>query len=191
MDDSVTLVRAAAGGDQGAWNELVTRYVGLVWGIARSYRLDSADAADVVQTTWMRLVEQLPRIREPEHLGGWLATTARREALRVLRATGREAPTDNDVLDVIEPAGDDATLPESRMLQSEREEALWAALEAAPEHCRQLLRVMSSDPAPSYAEVAAALDMPVGSIGPTRMRCLRCLRRLLEAKGVGAGHAGA
>lgn len=191
MNDPVALVRAAAGGDQAAWNDLVSRYVGLVWAVARSHRLDTADAADVVQTTWMRLVEHLPRIREPEHLGGWLATTARREALRLQRTAGREAPTDADTLDLLEPTEDDAAQPESEMLRSERDDALWAALEAAPGHCRQLLRVLSGDPAPSYAEVAAALQMPVGSIGPTRMRCLRCLRRLLEANGVGAGHAGA
>src|SRR5436190_13431579 len=89
-----TVVRAAAAGDQAAWNELIERFQGLVWATARSFRLSRADAADVAQTTWLRLVENLDRIREPEHLGAWLATTARREALRHLRLHGRELASD-------------------------------------------------------------------------------------------------
>src|SRR4051794_25415750 len=88
------LVQAAVAGDQAAWNELVERFQGLVWATSRSYRLSRADAADVAQTTWLRLVENLNRIHDPERLGAWLATTARRECLRHIRLHGREQLSD-------------------------------------------------------------------------------------------------
>ncbi|MGZ4591698.1 MAG: RNA polymerase sigma factor, partial [Actinomycetes bacterium] len=84
------LVRAATAGDQSSWDELVDRFTGLVWHVARGHRLGEADAADVVQTVWLRLVESLPRLREPAAVAGWLATTARHESLRLLRRAGRE-----------------------------------------------------------------------------------------------------
>ena len=84
------LLEQAAAGNSGAWDEIVSRYSGLVWAVARGFALSMADAADVSQTTWLRLVEHLGRLREPEHLGGWLATTARHECLRTLRKSGRE-----------------------------------------------------------------------------------------------------
>ena len=95
------LVRSAAAGDQAAWEEIVDRFTSLVWATARAHRLSRADAADVAQTTWLRLVENLDRIREPEALGAWLATTARRESLRVIRHGARESPTDDP--DLFEP----------------------------------------------------------------------------------------
>src|ERR1700675_2359018 len=88
------LVRAAAHGDQAAWATIVDRFQGLVWATSRAHRLSHADAADVAQTTWLRVVEHLDRIREPEALGGWVATTARRECLRHIRLHGREVPSD-------------------------------------------------------------------------------------------------
>src|SRR5947199_10585188 len=113
------LVRAAAAGDQAAWNELVERYQGLVWATARSFRLSRADAADVAQTTWLRLVENLDRIRDPERLGSWLATTARRESLRHIRLHGRELASGE--ADVFEgPAGDEL---EVALLTEERDAA--------------------------------------------------------------------
>src|SRR5215207_10359605 len=91
------LVRRARQGDQLAWDHIVARYSGLLWAVTRSYRLARAQADDVVQTCWLRLVEHLDRIRDPEHLGAWLATTARRESLRVVRAAVREAPPPDDL----------------------------------------------------------------------------------------------
>jgi RNA polymerase sigma factor (sigma-70 family) len=88
-----SLVRAAAAGDEAAWGALVERFTPLLWATTRSYRLDRARAADVVQTCWLRLVENLDRVQEPERVGAWLATTARRECLRALRLEGRELPT--------------------------------------------------------------------------------------------------
>lgn len=173
-------VRRAAAGDRAAWDELVAAFGRLVWSIALAHRLGRADAAEVSQTTWLRLVENLDRITQPERLGGWLATTARRESLRQLRLRGREVPTDDESrLD----HGSTAPTPEGTVLDQERDRRLRAAFAALPENCRVLLHLVVVV-RPSYAEVAAALDMPVGSIGPTRARCLDRLRRLLAADGM-------
>ncbi|HWB71199.1 MAG TPA: sigma-70 family RNA polymerase sigma factor [Egibacteraceae bacterium] len=176
-------VRAAASGDDQAWDALVERFNGLVWSVARGHRLSSTDAADVVQTTWLRLVEHLDRLRQPQQVGAWLATTARRESLRVLRLATREQPRDEQV-EFAADAPEDS--PELVALAHERSALLWRSLEELSPRCRRLLRVLMADPAPSYEEVSAALDMPVGSIGPTRGRCLDCLRRRLQRAAVTA-----
>jgi RNA polymerase sigma factor (sigma-70 family) len=175
----VELVGRARQGDQLAWNHIVTRYSGLIRAITRTYRLTNTQADDIAQTCWLRLVEHLDRIRDPEHIGAWLATTARRESLRVLRAAAREAPSPDDLsapmLDV------ESESPELLAILSEQAARLWQAFKELPGHCYRLLRALLASPPPSYAEVAAGLDMPIGSIGPTRMRCLGLLRRRLEA----------
>ena len=171
------LAKAAAGGDEAAWRALVERFSGLIWSVTRAYRLGSADAADVFQTTWLRLAEHIGRLDHPEYVGAWLATTARRESLRASRASARVVPTGDDaVFDARE--AEEAT-PEQAVLLSERSDDLWRAFRALPARCQALLRLLMATPAPSYAEVAAALDRPVGSIGPTRARCLRLLRETL------------
>jgi RNA polymerase sigma factor (sigma-70 family) len=177
-EDLHQAVRAAAGGDDGAWDKLVERFGGLVWSVLRAYGLAEADAADVFQTTWLRLVEHLDRIQNPGGVGAWLATTARRESLRVLRAGSRMVPTED--LTTLEPAGADRSTPETLWLRAERSAELWRALLTLTARCQQLLRVLMASPPPSYAEVAAALDMPIGSIGPVRSRCLEQLRRRLN-----------
>lgn len=175
------LVALAADGDQGAWREIVGRYSGLVWSVARSHNLSHTDADEVSQTTWLRLVEHLGRLREPERMGGWLAATARHESARVLRRAGREllddAPADGPDFTSSDPS------PEALVLESERRELLMQALGELSDRCRRLLRVLASSPPPSYAEVSEALGIPVGSIGPTRARCLENLRRVLVAQG--------
>ena len=180
MSEVAELVRAAAEGDQAAWNGLVDRYNGLVWSVARSHRLAAADASDVVQTTWLRLVEKLGRLQEPERVGAWLATTARRECLRTLRHSARLLPTEE--------------LPEegvaARLLVEERDRALWQAFGGLSDRCQALLRILVADPPPSYEDIGAALDMPIGSIGPTRQRCLERLRGLAEGEGVTATDRG-
>lgn len=177
------LVRAAAAGDQAAWDALVDRYTGLVWSIARGHRLGHADAADVAQTTWLRLVEHLDRIVNPAAVGSWLATTARRESLRVLGRGSRAVPTDSDWL-LEPPAADRPPDVDHRLLRDELDDALWEAFEQLPSRCRTLLRVLLADPPPRYEEVSAALDMPVGSIGPTRGRCLERLRATARQMGI-------
>jgi RNA polymerase sigma factor (sigma-70 family) len=167
------LLAAAAKGDQQAWDALVNRYTGLLWNIARRYRLTPADSADVVQTTWLRLLENLDRITDPERLAGWLSTTASRECLRVSRRG--ELPRPGDDFAVIP---DDGPAPGEQLLRDELDAILWAALAKLGEACQQLIRLLISDPPPSYAEVADILGMKVGSIGPTRQRCIGRLRKL-------------
>ncbi|HET6213266.1 MAG TPA: sigma-70 family RNA polymerase sigma factor [Micromonosporaceae bacterium] len=173
--DAATALAGAARGDQRAWDAIVGRYSNLVWAVARSFRLSGADAADVTQATWLRLVEHLGDVRDSARLGAWLATTARREALRILRRSRRDIPTENIGLSEEYPS----VPPELHVLRTEQETLLWNAFQRLPESCQRLLRVLLADPAPSYAEVGAALAMPIGSIGPTRARCLASLRSML------------
>jgi len=173
------LVRRAADGDQDAWGAITDRFTSLLWSIARSHRLNATDAGDVVQTTWLRLVEHLDRIREPERLAGWLAATARNECISVIRRSGRELPTWNEregenVVDSESPEVD------LHLLEEERDAELWLAFGQLSDRCQALLRVlMAAEPA-TYAEVASTFGMHVGSIGPTRMRCLERLRQILR-----------
>lgn len=171
------LLARADAGDQAAWNAIIDRYTNLLWSVARAHRLGNADAGDVVQTTWLRLVENLGRIEDPERLPGWLVTTARRESLRVLRKSGREllGGTDDAALDV---ADELAPALDARLLTEERDLALWRCFEGLSERCQRLLRVLMAAEPPAYADVAGAMGMPIGSIGPTRMRCLDRLRHL-------------
>lgn len=184
------LLRRADAGDQAAWDVLVLRYTNLLWSVGRAHRLSSADAADVVQTTWLRLVENLGRIEDPERLPGWLATTARRECLRILRRSGREhvASGDDAALDVIDEQADPL---DAKLIADERDAELWACFERLSERCRVLLRILMATPPPAYADVAAALGMPIGSIGPTRGRCLERLRGLAEQGALGPDALGA
>jgi RNA polymerase sigma factor (sigma-70 family) len=167
------LVRAAAEGDQTAWNALVDRFAGLLWATTRAHRLTTSDSSEVVQTTWLRLVEHLDRIRDPERLGAWLATTARHECLRLIRQGGREFAAS----DVVDLDGRSEAPVSGAILSAERDSALWKAFSALGERCQSLLRLLIADTSPSYEEVSAALGMPVGAIGPTRQRCLERLRR--------------
>jgi RNA polymerase sigma factor (sigma-70 family) len=180
-DDTGLLVRGAADGDEAAWRGLVTRFSSLVWAVARAHRLANADAADVFQTTWLRLAEHIGRIEHPDRVGAWLATAARRECLQSLRSAAKTTPTDDmDRLDVA-PTGGNPTEDAVLAAETEREDAaraatMWRAFSLLSGRCRELLRILMATPPPSYAEVAAALGLPVGSIGPTRARCLQRLR---------------
>lgn len=176
-DSPAELIDRARRGDQDAWNGLVDRYAGLVWAIARGYGLDRADAADVNQVVWMRLVEHLDRLAEPDRAGAWIATVARNECKRVLRRSGRERPTEPDV-DLTDPRDEPVDQP---LLRNERNAELWQSFRRLSPRCQQLLRLLMAAPRPNYAEVAAALDMPIGSIGPTRMRCVARLREIATA----------
>ena len=167
------LLETASAGDQRAWDALVERYNSLLWSVARSHRLSAPDAADVVQTTWLRLVEHLDSIADPDRLPGWLATTARRECLRLLRRAGRDIQSYTALVDV----PDDAPELDAGLLRDERDAALWRALALLDEFCQQLIRVLMADPPPSYAEASAILGIPIGSVGPSRGRCLAKLRR--------------
>jgi RNA polymerase sigma factor (sigma-70 family) len=173
------LVRSAAAGDQAAWDQLVDRYSRLVWSIARSHRLGHADAADVYQTTWLRLVEHLTRLRDPEQLPSWLATTARNECRTMLRRSGRERP-DESIADQIGLLPDMSAGPESAMLANEERAQVAQAFARLPDRCQQLLRLLLAEPGPTYADVADTMGIAVGGIGPTRRRCLEHLRTFLD-----------
>jgi RNA polymerase sigma factor (sigma-70 family) len=170
------LARAAARGDQRAWNSLVDAFAPMIWSIARAHRLRDADAADVAQATWLALLEHLVDLREPGRAGAWLATTARRECLRILRGSERRVLYGDDCPE--HQSSDPG--PGDVLLLSERDAALWRSYSRLRPSDQALLRMLMADPRPAYEEIAAALDIPIGSIGPTRGRALARLREQLE-----------
>jgi RNA polymerase sigma factor (sigma-70 family) len=174
------LVRRAAVGEGAAWAELTHRYTRLLWSIARGHGLGAADADDAVQATWVRLLENLDGLREPDRVGAWLATTARRECLRILRRSGRERPTGDERFPDV---ADSAPALDTALLREERDVVLWSAFSGLSERCQGLLRLLFSEPPIAYSEVSQILDMPVGAIGPTRQRCLIRLRERITAEG--------
>jgi RNA polymerase sigma factor (sigma-70 family) len=171
----VALVMRARIGDERAWAALVERYAPLIWSLCRQYRLDDADSGDVGQIVWLRLVNQLGKIRNPAALPGWLATTTRRECQRVLN-TARVPYVARHELDVENiPEGQAETI-EQGLLVAERHAALREAFTHLPPHDQQLIALLIEDPPVPYAEISTRLGMPVGSIGPNRRRCLEKLR---------------
>ena len=177
-DDSVVfdLVACARSGDKQAWDALVERYAPLIWSICRKYRLDRADADDVSQSVWLHLVDHLGKIREPAALAGWLATTTRRECGRLVR-TARRPHTVVYALDAENMADAHSDVAEQEVLAAERHAALRAAFAALHPAAQQLIILLVADPPVPYAEISATLAMPIGSIGPTRSRCLDRMRR--------------
>ncbi len=176
--DTAALVGEATAGSQGAWDALVERFAGLVWAVVRSNGLYGEAAADVFQTTWLRAVEHLDRVREPDRLGAWLATTARHESLRVLRRSSRTVA----VPEVPEPHEHPGVDLDAGLLAGERHALALTALAVAPPRCQQLLRLLVAEPPLSYDEISTILGMPKGSIGPTRARCLEHVRGRLRAR---------
>jgi RNA polymerase sigma factor (sigma-70 family) len=176
-DPSVTdLVTRARNCDKPAWDALVERYAPLIWTICRRYGLGSADADDVGQTVWLHLVDQLDHLRDPAALAGWLATTTRRECLHVRRAAQR-LQASGQVLDVEDIPDEHGPIAEDELLTAERHAALREALTCLPPRCQQLIALLLEDPPLPYAQISARLGLPVGSIGPSRARCLNKLRR--------------
>jgi RNA polymerase sigma factor (sigma-70 family) len=176
-DPSVThLVTRARNGDKQAWDALVERYAPLVWSICRRNRLGSADAQDVSQSVWLQLVGQLDKIRDPAALPGWLATTAQRESGKARGAARRSLATRHG-LDVGHIPGEQIGMAEHELLLAERDAALHEAFTRLPLCCRRLIAMLIEDPPVPYAQISAKLDIPVGSIGPSRARCLDKLRR--------------
>jgi RNA polymerase sigma factor (sigma-70 family) len=170
------LVVRARNGDKQAWDALVERYAPLVWSICRRHRLDGADTDDVGQSVWLRLVEQLGRIRDPAALPGWLATTTRRECWRVLRAAhGPEAA--GYLLDAGNIPDRQSGTAEDELLLAERHAALREAFTRLPPSYQRLIALLIEDPPVPYVEISNRLGIPVGSIGPIRGRCLEKLRQ--------------
>jgi RNA polymerase sigma factor (sigma-70 family) len=172
-------VRQAETGDIHAWNRLVDQYSRLIWSITASFKLGESDAADVVQTTWMRLIEHIDRIEQPARVGSWLASTARNECLRHVAARKRivliHEDSEFDGADQHGPEVDEA------LLASERARDVRQAMAHLPLEWQRLMEMLMADPPVSYAEISDQLGVPIGSIGPTRGRCLAKLRVLLDA----------
>jgi len=170
------LVARAKSGDKQAWNALVERYAPLIWSICRKHRLGRADADDVGQSVWLRLVDQLDRVRDPAALPGWLTTTTRRECLRVLRTTQGPYATMYP-LDFESLPDRQSGLADQELLAAERHAALREAFTHLPADGQQLIAMLIADPPVPYAEISAQLGIPVGSIGPNRSRYLGKMRR--------------
>lgn len=176
------LVREAAAGDAIALSKLVARFDRVLRSIARSYRLSPWDVDDVIQATWLQFVQHGRTLREPAAVSGWLVTTARRQCLRLLRRHVREELTDD-------PAPRDAggyAEPHGELLAAERRAVLQRALSELPGRQRELMTVLTANPELSYEEVAQRLSMPIGSIGPTRVRSLERLSRSSELRALHA-----
>lgn len=178
--DNATLLARMADGDQSAWRRLIDEYDGLVRSVAASFRLQTADVHDVAQTTWLRLLQNVHAIRDPERLAGWLAVTARRESLAVLRRSSRvrlRSTVDETPDATVDPARDVVDRDEAR--------DLWAAVAQLSPRQQCLLVALFRDELDSYDDVAAKCAMPIGSIGPTRARALARLRSRLADQGLG------
>ena len=173
------LVRGAAAGDRRSWERLVDQFARLIWSITADFKLAESDAADVAQTTWLRLLEHIDRIEYPDRVGSWLAATARNECLRNLAARKRVVLAHDDEM----LTGVVAAEPEvdERILADERDQVVRDALSRLPRRSQRLLELLMADPPTSYAEISNEMGLPVGSIGPTRGRCLAQLRVLLQA----------
>ena len=169
-------------GDSRAMDDLVRLMTPPLWHVVRAYGLDAALAQDVVQTTWLTLVRRHESILDPQAISGWLTMCARREAWRVSKLHRRADPTDVDVLEAHLPAHESAEQTAATQDASGR---LWLAVGRLDERCQRLLRVVAFEDRPDYVRIAEDFQMPIGSIGPTRQRCLAKLRALLEGDGWG------
>jgi RNA polymerase sigma factor (sigma-70 family) len=180
------LFGAAARGDERAWSALVGRFDATIRAIAARHRLDRDDRDEVAQRTWLKLVLHVERVANPDALAGWLATTARRHALDVIAERSREVA----VAEPRDAGAHDHLSVEDQAIARERRDALHSAVQRVPSHERGLVRLLLDEPALSYDELSVALDMPRGSIGPTRARCLARLRGDRHLAGVaGPGSA--
>jgi RNA polymerase sigma factor (sigma-70 family) len=176
--DISQVVRQAALGDRASWEQLVAKYSRLIWAMTRDFKLADSDAADVVQATWLRLLEHIDRIEHPDRIGSWLATTARHECLRHVARRKKVILVDDDV--AFSDVSTEQPDLDERLIADENAEAVRQALSRLPWRWRRLLELLMTDPPASYAEISSQLGLPVGSIGPTRGRCLERLRVLLQ-----------
>lgn len=165
-------------GDSRAMDDLVRLMTPVLWHVVRAYGLERTLAEDVIQTTWLQLVRGHRGITDPRAVSAWLTTTARREAWRVGKAHDKLDTTETDALDTLVPEQESA---EEQAAARDEQRRLWAAVKLLAERCQRLLRVIAFEERPDYARLAADLSMPVGSIGPTRQRCLAKLRDMLNA----------
>jgi RNA polymerase sigma factor (sigma-70 family) len=167
-------------GVSGALDRLVHRLTPMLWHVVRAYGLDAATAEDVVQSAWLALVRSGDSVADPQAVVRWLTVTARREAWRQAQQAKRAPVTDTEVIDLREPP---ELGPEATTIRADAAEVLWRAVSTLSERCQRLLRIVAFSERPDYVAVSEAMSMPMGSIGPTRARCLAKLRERLEASG--------
>jgi RNA polymerase sigma factor (sigma-70 family) len=172
---TTSVLQAGTGGDVTAWVELVGRYGSVVQATVARHHLNAADSADAIQNTWLRLLERATTIRDPEKLGGWLATTARRECLALIRRQRTERPL--ATMDTGQHSPEPT--PEAMAITSETRRHVRSATNTLSDRPRALIDALYYHPCDDYADVARRTGMPIGSIGPTRLRTLRCLRHSL------------
>jgi RNA polymerase sigma factor (sigma-70 family) len=184
-DDDAALVARCRAGDASAWTALVERYQRLVYAIVRRMGLDEHMAADVFQTVFARLLDQMPRIADPSRLQAWIVTTAKREGLlqrrNSLRNISMSAHDDDGNAAPEWDVADEAPIAEQALADLQQLARVRDALERLEPRCRDLLKLLfrDEDDLMSYDEIARRMGTSVGSIGPTRSRCLDKLRRLL------------
>ncbi len=179
-DDSAAAFSRWLSGEPGAMDELVHTMTPVLWQVVRAYGLAQDQAQDVVQTTWLALVQRSGSIADPRAIAAWLLTTARREAWRVSKVSAVSIPVADDVLEAVT---DTESSAEDVALARDGDNRLWACVKRQSERCQRLLRIVAFEQRPDYAKIARDLGMPVGSIGPTRGRCLSKLREALEQMG--------
>ena len=167
-------------GDPSALDELVHAMSPILWHVVRATGLDKEQSEDVVQTAWLALVRNAETVGDPQAVARWLCTTARREAWRVSKTAGRSRAVEDDTLEWRLPS---QPSPESQVVLGDEQARLWESLKVLPERCQKLLRIVAMEPRPDYARIAGELKMPIGSIGPTRGRCLDKLRNELHRTG--------
>ena len=167
-------------GEPGALDDLVRLLSPMLWQVSRASGLDRTAAEDVVQTTWLALVRSGDSIAEPRAVAGWLCTTARREAWRVSKQATRQQPVEDETINRKLP---DEPAPEEQVVLDDDNARLWGCLTRLSERCQRLLRIVAAEARPDYSVIASQLGMPVGSIGPTRGRCLDKLRQELLVSG--------
>ena len=173
----LALVVAARDGDQRSFELLVAEFSSLVWSIAWSIGLDRHRGEDAIQATWLRLLQNLGSLRDPERIAGWIATTARRECLAVKRAAERTSPTDRIDPRPTSRSASPSTDPASSLMSHETSDVVRRALQRLDGRCQALLQMLMAEPPIPYSQIGATLALPVGSIGPTRARCLDRLKR--------------
>jgi RNA polymerase sigma factor (sigma-70 family) len=173
----VELVLRARAGDTAAWDGIVERYAGLLWGVCRRYGLAGSDADDIAGSVWLRLVEKLDTLIEPAALPGWLVVTTQRECLQQIRGRKRQVLSEEPEL-TGRAIGDPAAPGlEGRLVVEERHHALRQAFAELSDRCRELLSMLFADPPLAYTDIGERLGMAIGAIGPSRARCLQRLRR--------------
>lgn len=180
-ESPAALVHRAQEGEQSAWDELVERFGSLVYWTARQRGLSDADAADVSQTTWLRCVQFIHTIRDPNAISAWLVTTARREAIRLSKRAGRQVLVGQEneyQFDSVDPS--DHVSPDATLIAQDEATRVRRAMERLPRRRQDLMLMLMKEDRPNYEAIAQALDIPVGSIGPTRARQLERLRNTPE-----------